>query len=50
VAQLENEGLLNPDAHLFVQEEFQQSEPDVGAAIMTQLSCKNGLKEWGNEA
>jgi hypothetical protein len=25
-------------------------EPDVGAAIMTQLSLKAGLKAWGKEA
>ena len=27
-----------------------QAEPDVVAAIMTQLSHKSGLKEWGNKA
>jgi hypothetical protein len=41
--------VLNPDAHMFVQEDFYQSEPDVVAAIMTQLSLKAGLKEWGNK-
>jgi hypothetical protein len=49
VTQLENEGLLNPDAHMFVQEEFYQSEADVVAATMTQLSLKNGLKERGGK-
>jgi hypothetical protein len=34
---------------MFVQEDFYQAEPDVVAAIMTQLSLKAGLKEWGQE-
>jgi hypothetical protein len=35
---------------MFVQEDFYQAKPDVVAAIMTQLSLKAGLKEWGEEA
>ena len=50
VTQLESQGVLNPDAHMFVQEDFYQAEPDVVAAIMTQLSLKVGLKEWGDKA
>jgi hypothetical protein len=50
VTQLEIHGVLNPDSHMFVQEDFYQAEPDVMAAIMTQLSLKAGLKEWGEEA
>ena len=50
VTQLESQGVLNPDAHMFVQEEFYQHEPDVVAAIMTQLSLKAGLKQWGDKA
>ena len=50
VTQLETQGVLNPDAHMFVQEDFYQSEPDVVAAVMTQLSLKSGLKEWGDKA
>jgi hypothetical protein len=50
VTQLETHGVLNPDAHMCVQEGFYQSEPDVVAAIMTQLSLKAGLKEWGDRA
>ena len=46
--QLVTQGMLNPDAHMFVQEDFYQAEPDVVAAIMMQLSLKAGLKEWGN--
>jgi hypothetical protein len=50
VIKLERQGVLNPDARMFVQEDFYQDEPDVVAAIMTQLSLKAGLKEWGDEA
>jgi hypothetical protein len=50
VTQLETQGVLNPDAHMFVQENFYQAEPGVVAAIMTQLSLKDGLKEWGYRA
>jgi hypothetical protein len=35
---------------MFVQEDFYQAEPDVVAAIMTQLSLKAGLKEWRDKA
>jgi hypothetical protein len=35
---------------MFVQDDFYQAEPDVVAAIMTQLSLKAGLKERGEEA
>jgi hypothetical protein len=34
---------------MFLQEDFYQSEPDVVAAIMTQLSLKAGLKAWGEQ-
>ena len=50
VTQLESHGMLNPDAHMFVQEDFYQAEPDVVVAIMTQLLLKVGLKEWGDRA
>jgi hypothetical protein len=50
VTQLESQGVLNPDAHMFVQEDFYQADLDVVAAIMTQLSLTAGLKEWGDEA
>jgi hypothetical protein len=35
VTQLESQWVLYPDAHMFVQDDFYQSEPDVVAAIMT---------------
>jgi len=49
VTQLED-SVLNPDFHMFVQDDFYQAEPDVVATVMTQLSLKVGLKEWGAEA
>jgi hypothetical protein len=49
VTQLESQGVLYPDAHMFVQEDFYQAEPDAVASIMTQLSLKAGLKEWGKK-
>jgi hypothetical protein len=45
ITQLETHGVLHPDSHMFVQEDFYQSDPDVMAHIMTQLSLKNGLKQ-----
>jgi hypothetical protein len=40
----------NPDAHMFVQKDFYQAEPDIVAVVMTQLSRKAGLKQWGDNA
>jgi hypothetical protein len=50
VTQLESQGLLNPNAHMVVLEDFYQAEPNVVAAVLAQLSLKNDLKEWGNKA
>ena len=50
VNQLEWQGVLHPDAHMSVQEDFYQAELDVVAAVMTQLSMKAGLREWGDKA
>jgi hypothetical protein len=50
VIQMEIQGVLNPDAHMFVQEDFYLAEPDVVAAIMTQVSLKTGLKQWVGKA
>ena len=50
VTQLQECGVLHPDAHMFTQEDFYQVEPDVVATIMMQLSLKAGLKEWGEPA
>jgi hypothetical protein len=49
VTQLESQGVLYPDAHMFVPDDFYQEEPDVVAAIMTQLLMKAGLKEWATK-
>jgi hypothetical protein len=50
VTQLETHGVLHPDAHMFFNTNMYRHEPDVVAAIMTQLSLKAGLKAWGKEA
>jgi hypothetical protein len=50
VTQLESQGVLHPDVHVFAQQDFYQSEPDVVAMAMTQLSLKAGLKAWGDKA
>ena len=48
--QLANEGLLHPDAHVFIQEDFCQAKPEAVAMIMTHMSLKAGLKAWGERA
>ena len=48
VPELRRSTRVRPEA--FMQGEFYQHEPDVVAAIMTKLSLKAGLKEWGDEA
>ena len=50
VTQLEIQGVLNPDSHMFLQEEFYQVEPDVVASIITHLSLKSGMRSWGYKA
>jgi len=50
VTQLKKQGVLHPDAHTFSQDDFCQSDPDVVAVVMTQLSLKTGLKAWGEKA
>ena len=50
VTQLESQGVLNPDAHIFVQEEYYQADTYVVASVMTQLSLKSGLRAWGYKA
>ena len=48
--QLEEQGVLHTDAHTLIQTDFCQSEPDVVAMSMTQLSLETGLKQWGETA
>ena len=43
---MSDQGVLNPEKHMFEQQGFYQSEPDVVAAIMAQLLLKVGLREW----
>jgi hypothetical protein len=43
VMQLETQGVLHPDYHMFIQEDFYQSDPDVMVHVMPQLSLK---QEW----
>jgi hypothetical protein len=50
ITQLEEHGALHPDFHMCFCEVAMEEQPDVVAAIMTQLSLKRGLKEWGAEA
>jgi hypothetical protein len=50
VTQMEIQGVLSTDVHMFVQEDFYQSEPDIVAVIITKLSLKAGLKEWGDQS
>jgi hypothetical protein len=49
LTQLKSQGVLYPDAHMFVQDDFYQVEPEVVAAIMTKLLLKARLKEWGKK-
>jgi hypothetical protein len=35
---------------MIIQEDFYQSDPDVVAHIMTQLSLRSSLKQWVNKA
>ena len=42
--------MLHPDAHMFFNGEIHEEEVDVMNAIMTQLSLKVGLKQWGGSA
>jgi hypothetical protein len=41
---------LSPNAHMFVQEDFYQFNIDMIEYVMTQLSMKAALKEWGKDA
>ena len=43
-------GVLYPDAHMFVQEDFYDHDIKVVQAVMTQLSLKAALKaSWGDD-
>ena len=44
VVQLEDPGAIHPVAHVLFMQTMQEGQPDVIAAIITQLSLKVGLK------
>ena len=50
ITQLEDHGLLHPDLHESFYQHAIEDQPDVVAAIMTQLSLKAGLNQWGDKA
>ena len=50
MAQLVEEGIMHPDAHTFVQDDFYKVEAEAAFHIMMQLSLKRGLEEWGDKA
>jgi hypothetical protein len=50
VMQLETQGVLYPDYHMFIQEDFYQANPNVMVHVMTQLSLRSGFKQWGDKA
>jgi hypothetical protein len=39
--QLETQGVMHPDYHMFIQGDFYQADPDVMVHVMTQLSFKS---------
>ena len=43
-------GVLYPDSHMFVQSDFYEHDIGVIQAVMTQLSLKAALREWGADA
>ena len=49
VMHLEIQGVMKPDVHMFVQEEFYQAESDIVTSVMTQTSLKSGLIAWGDK-
>ena len=50
VTHLESQGLINADAHMFLQKDFYEVKPDVVASVMPQLSIKSGMKAWVDKA
>ena len=50
VTQLSNEGIIFPEAHAFVQDEFYNSDPVIVATVMSQVSLKTATKLWGQDA
>ena len=48
--QFENNDVVHPDSHMALFQQTIEESPDVVALIMTQLSLKAGLKQWGPKA
>jgi hypothetical protein len=47
VTQLHSDGVLSPDAHMFVQEDFYQAEPDIVAAVNDTVVTQKRIKGVG---
>ena len=45
-----SDGVIFPEAHMFLQSDFYQYDPDVVATVMVQLLLRSALKLWGNNA
>ena len=50
IKQIKSQGVLHPGAYMFAQRYFYEEEPKAVIEIITQLSLKSGLKEWGDKA
>ena len=50
VTHLEIQGVLNLDAHMFVQEKYYQDESYFVASVMKKLSLKIGMRAWEDKA
>ena len=49
MAQMKNQGTLNPDSHIFFNQALEE-QSIVVLTIMKHISLKAGLKEWVNKA
>ena len=50
VTQLNEEGIIFPEAHAFVQEDFYKSYPVILATVISQVSLKTATKLWLQDA
>ena len=50
MTQLIEDGVIFPEAHAFLQNEFYDSDPIVLATVMSQVSLKTAMKLWGKDA
>ena len=49
MSQMENQGMLNPDVQMFFNESVEK-QPTIVSTIMTQISLKAVIKQWGKKA